>query len=96
MRLERNQSLPRLNWQIVAPGFFRTMGIDIVRGRDFEQGDRAAQQHRVIINERVAEQFFAGQDPLGRMIRLGGDTTHFHEVIWRERFGIMAWSPTRC
>jgi putative ABC transport system permease protein len=48
--------------------YFATMRIPLVRGRDFEPGDRFGTQPVAIISRQAAEQFWPGEDPLGRTI----------------------------
>jgi len=57
---------------IVSPGFFATLGHSLVAGRDFSDSDREGAPAVVIINEVVAERFWPGEDPLGRVIQTGG------------------------
>jgi putative ABC transport system permease protein len=53
---------------IIAPGTFATLGIPITRGRDFRANDTRQAPLAAIINERLAREAFAGQDPIGRTI----------------------------
>jgi predicted permease len=56
----------------VSPGYFRTMGIPIKRGRGFVAGDKeGGAQGVVVVNEQLARQSFAGDDPIGRYIFSG-------------------------
>ncbi len=57
---------------LVSPGYFRTMGIPILRGRDFSEQDRPDTPLAAVINETLARQYFPGQDPLGRRFYWGG------------------------
>jgi putative ABC transport system permease protein len=59
---------PRLDTQRVSSGFFRTLGIPLVAGRDFDARDTAHSERVVIIDRSLAERFFAGQDPIGKQI----------------------------
>jgi putative ABC transport system permease protein len=59
---------------IVRPGYFETLGIRMVRGRFFTSEDDARAAPTVIVNEALAERFFAGQDPIGRRLRIAGAT----------------------
>ncbi len=52
------------------PGFFETMGIPILRGRDFRASDEPGSPAVAIIDETVARHFFPDRDPLGEQIRL--------------------------
>jgi predicted permease len=64
----------------VTPGYFEAMGIPIVRGRDFTRQDRDGSVPVAIINETMADRFFAGPDPIGRRLKFFGDD-HFTEII---------------
>ena len=56
----------------VAPGYFETMGIEVVRGRVFERSDVTDRTATAVITEAVAERFWpGGEDPLGRRISQG-------------------------
>ena len=56
---------PEINVNRVSPGFFQTMGMPILRGRDFNASDRPGQPKAVVIDEYAARQFFPGRDPVG-------------------------------
>src|SRR5262249_47989305 len=63
---------PSVDRYIVDAGYFRTMGIPILRGRTFADTDTFTTEHVAVISEMVARQIFAGEDPIGRRIQLGG------------------------
>ncbi len=50
----------------VSPGYFRTMGTPILRGRDFTAADRDGAQPVALITESLARRYFASEDPIGR------------------------------
>jgi macrolide transport system ATP-binding/permease protein len=54
------------------PGLFATRGISFIRGRDFDLHDDANSQHVIIVNDAMARQFWPGQNPLGKRIRILG------------------------
>ena len=56
---------------LVSPGYFRAMGIPILRGRDFAEQDRRDTPLVAVINETLARQYFPGQDPLGQRFHWG-------------------------
>jgi predicted permease len=56
---------------LVSPGFFGTLGIHLLAGRDFTERDRAAAPKVAIINETFARQFFGSQPALGRTLGYG-------------------------
>jgi predicted permease len=57
--------------QVVTPGFFDTVSIRIVRGRDFSADDDYGRPQVAIVNERLARDAFGVGDPIGRTIRTG-------------------------
>ena len=54
--------------RVITPSFFSTMGVPIVKGRNFNDGDRADGQLVMIISARLAAVAFPGQDPIGKRI----------------------------
>jgi hypothetical protein len=62
-------------FRIVTPGYFETMGIEVLSGRGLLETDRAAgpEEGTVVVNEALARQYFPGRDPLGRLIAWRGD-----------------------
>jgi putative ABC transport system permease protein len=57
---------------LVSPGYFRAMGISILRGRDFTDQDRRDTPLVAIINETLARQYFPGRDAIGQRFHWGG------------------------
>ncbi|HSF18643.1 MAG TPA: ABC transporter permease [Vicinamibacteria bacterium] len=57
----------------VAPGFFTTLGIPLVSGRDFTDADDASSTKVAVVNETFVSYFFKDEDPLGRRIGFGRD-----------------------
>lgn len=60
-----------VNWRAVTPGYFRTLGLPIIRGRPFVDDDRKSSENVVIISERLEEVLFPGQDALLQNMRFG-------------------------
>ena len=61
---------PTAAFRVVQPGYFATMKIPIVRGRDFTAHDAADAAPVTIVNEELAHHHWPGEDPLGQRIRL--------------------------
>jgi predicted permease len=59
----------------LSPGYFETMGIPLLEGRDFTRLDLKEQETVAIVNRRFAEHFFPGRSPVGRRIGFGGGPT---------------------
>jgi predicted permease len=62
----------RINTNVVGPGFFRTVGIPFLAGRDFSDTDSEARAPVVIVNETTAKIHFGGKNPVGQRISFGG------------------------
>ena len=54
----------------VSPGYFRVMGIPLLRGREFTEGDSATAAGIVIVSESVARTLWPGKDPIGKRISM--------------------------
>ncbi|HEY2149686.1 MAG TPA: ABC transporter permease [Vicinamibacterales bacterium] len=57
---------PRALFRTVSPGFFASLGIPMVAGRDFNDADRDGSERVVVISANLAQQLFPGKDPLNR------------------------------
>jgi len=64
----------------VAPNYFRTMGIPLLRGRDFNDLDSRSSQSVLVIDEELAKRHFPNQDPLGMHLRVGDSGPNAREV----------------
>jgi len=60
--------------------YFSTMGIPILKGRDFTQDDRDGAAPVAIINDTMAGQYWRGQDPLGKRLQLPGPK-EFRQIV---------------
>ncbi len=69
------------SWMAVSPSYFATVGLRVLRGRAFDAGDGAGGPRSVIVNRTMARALWPGQDPLGRCIRVGADTSPCTTVI---------------
>ena len=54
--------------RVITPSFFETMGVRIVKGRNFSDDDRGGGQRVMIVSARLAAVAFPGQDPIGKRI----------------------------
>jgi predicted permease len=62
---------PTVELYMATPGYLETLGIHLVAGRDFSN-ESAASPLVAIVNQVLADTFFPGENPLGRMISSGG------------------------
>ena len=75
------EGFPRSQWDVVGPGYFSTIGIRIVSGRDFSERDDTGAPLVVAINEAMARLFFAGENPIGRRLVWGDDAQKALEIV---------------
>jgi predicted permease len=66
---------PEARVTAVSGDYARTLGTPIVSGRMIGDGDALTAPYAVVINEALAKKYFAGKDPLGKQINLGGKDT---------------------
>jgi predicted permease len=65
----------------VSEGYFRTIGVPLVKGRQFLETDRADSPRVVIVNEQFARKYYPNQDAIGKRLRLNGATGPFAEIV---------------
>jgi putative ABC transport system permease protein len=65
----------------VHPGYFRTLAIPLLQGRDFTERDTAKTPPVAIINDALARRFFPGENPIGRKLRTGFGGDAMREVV---------------
>jgi predicted permease len=74
----------RINANVVGPGFFRTLGIPLVSGRDFDARDVEGRPPVAIINETAVRIHFRGGNALGARVSFNG-----RQGPWREIVGVV-------
>ncbi|HEY8186781.1 MAG TPA: ABC transporter permease [Pyrinomonadaceae bacterium] len=57
-----------INTRSVSPGYFKTLGISLIKGRDFSDRDKSDAPAAAIINNDLARIYFPGEDPIGKRI----------------------------
>ncbi|MBI3415457.1 MAG: ABC transporter permease [Verrucomicrobia bacterium] len=70
----------------VTPGYFETMGVSPLRGRDFADRDTTNQPNVCIINETIARTFFSGADPIGKRLKMARMDEEQH--LWFTIIGV--------
>jgi putative ABC transport system permease protein len=75
--------VPAVQHTVVTPGYFRTMGITLLAGRDFNDADTKDSQDITIIDERLARQYWPNESPLGKRVRFGPpeDNEPWHSIV---------------
>ena len=65
----------------VSPGYFRAMGIPLLRGRALDAGDVSGAPRVVVVDEAFARSAFPGEDPLGRRIHAGSPDQPWYTIV---------------
>jgi predicted permease len=74
--LQRNVSVRR-----ATPGYFRTMGIPVLSGRDFDLADTSSEKSVAVISQAMANLFWPGENPIGRRFRISFTPETVREVV---------------
>ena len=61
---------PNATYRVVFPGYFQTMDIPVLRGRDVTESDDLDAPAVVVVNEFLADRYWPGEDPIGKRISL--------------------------
>ncbi|HEX6322257.1 MAG TPA: ABC transporter permease [Vicinamibacterales bacterium] len=72
---------PSANFRSISPGYFRAMGIPLIRGRAFTERDTATSPMVAVIDEAFARRHFPNEDPIGRGLDIGNGTEGFYEIV---------------
>ena len=64
------EQTPRAQYRIASPGYFHALGIPLIGGREFTEGDTAAASPVLLINRQMAERFFAERNPVGEHLTI--------------------------
>jgi predicted permease len=65
--------LPQAGFRAASPGYFRTLGVPLLSGREFDEGDVHGRPQTVIISESLRREVFPNEDPLGQRVICGLD-----------------------
>ena len=80
--VQRPSEEPLADNRVVTERYFRTMGIRMLRGREFDERDHESAPAVVIINETMARRFWPNENPIGARINLGqGNQPLWHEIV---------------
>ena len=76
----------------VTPGYFEALGISMVRGRSFDDRDNENARRVVIVDERLAQHFWPGRDPVGLRMYMPGNAKDFLKIdehtVWLTVVGV--------
>jgi putative ABC transport system permease protein len=80
---------PSADFFATGVGYFRAMGIPVIKGRDFEDRDKHGSTPVVIVTETFARQYFPNEDPIGKRIQPGISTFDDEKSTMREIVGVV-------
>jgi predicted permease len=87
---------PVIMFNAIDPDYFHTMRIPLLRGRTLTDADGASSLHVAIVNQTMAERFWAGQDAIGKRFRTG----ETGDILWQVvgvaqngKYGMLAEDP---
>jgi predicted permease len=77
---------PRVGFRVISPGFFSSLGVPLIAGRDFNDEDKRGGEPVVVISQSAAQRLFPGQDPIN------------HHIMWTDpimKFIYISTAPRR-
>ncbi|MGB6876904.1 MAG: ABC transporter permease [Candidatus Acidiferrales bacterium] len=77
----KGQENPTAGYDAVSSGYFETMHIRLLRGREIRDSDTQNSQRVAVIDQTMADRYWRGQDPIGRRFSTTDDPSHPIEVI---------------
>jgi predicted permease len=91
--LRKDENKPSADNRLITPGYFSTMGIGLLRGRDFNEYDRSGGENVAIVNSTLARRYFGAENPVDKILELGDAA---HPERWRivgEVLDVRAFGP---
>jgi putative ABC transport system permease protein len=79
---------PSANYRAVSPNYFRAMGIPVLQGRSYTDRDNTSSPLVMIVNQKLADEEFSGENPIGKRITFG--STNNNQPVWFEIVGVVA------
>jgi predicted permease len=83
-----------VGYNVVSPGYFRTLRMPLIEGRLFDQSDRPGRSRVMIINETFARRFWPNESPVGRRIEFSSEHAEIIGVVPAGRYRAFDEEPT--
>lgn len=77
---------PDVIFRTVGPGYFATMGIPLVRGRDFNDRDSRETELAVVVSEKMVKRYWPNEEPIGKHLKPGSTTS---DIPWFTVVGVV-------
>lgn len=84
--VERAANNPMVNFEVVGPGYFNTLGLKVTRGREFGSDDAAEGRRTAIVSDELARHLWPDVDPIGQRVRLGEEWHTIVGVVGETRY----------
>jgi predicted permease len=84
---------PVVDYDEVGPGYFATLGIPLVTGREFTRADDERAAPVAVVNEAMAAQYWRGEDPVGRRLQVKGRSMRVIGVARQAKYGNLLEPP---
>jgi len=87
---------PKADFKGITPGWLRTLGARVLRGRDFTEADALESPGAVLINETMARRYFPNEEPIGQRLKMGSSqpalnaTNVWGQPEWSEIVGVVS------
>ena len=72
---------PNADWQVVTPGYFESLGMNLVRGRFFVETDTEKAPVVAVINETMARRYWPGEEPISKRFRVSSETYPWITIV---------------
>ena len=84
---------PTVRYNQVSPGYFPTMGISVITGREFTRADDEKAPLVAVVNQTMAARYWRGQDPVGQRLQVKGNWAQIVGVAADSKYGSMRENP---
>jgi putative ABC transport system permease protein len=79
--IPEGSAVPSVNFRVIWPGYFETVGMRPARGRLLEATDGADDEKVALVNQAFVDRFWPGQDAIGRTVRMFSSTGDAYRVV---------------
>lgn len=84
---------PTVHMNMVGHGYFKTLGIPMIRGREFTRRDNEGSRPVMVVNQIAAERYWPGEDAVGKTVRIGRTQREVIGVTANSRHSSLRGSP---
>jgi len=89
VEIEGSEPVGSASYRVVNSDYFGVLRIPLIRGRLFDDRDRAGAPHAALVNATLAEELWPGEDPIGRRIGNFGNDNGAYRGTWTTVIGVV-------